>query len=98
MKYNRKDIMTTAWNIRKQYGISLSIALKSAWALAKAVNEASERVGFYCGHSKVDVKIWAKGDKVRAYVSTKHWTNAWHLKHVDEFGYVDIVNGVRVAA
>ena len=34
--YNKSQIMRNAWNIRKTANVSMSVALKSAWAVAKA--------------------------------------------------------------
>lgn len=34
--YNKSNIMRNAWNIKKTAGVSMSVALKSAWALEKS--------------------------------------------------------------
>ena len=36
-KYNKSNIMRNAWALRKSANVSMSIALKSAWALEKAM-------------------------------------------------------------
>ena len=64
MKYNRSEIMKNAWALVKEDHISISIALKAAWALAKAMKEADAvrdvcEAG-YSGHSKVSVNDWKK--------------------------------------
>lgn len=38
--YNLKSIMTKAWELVKKYGYTLSRALKTSWANAKAIAEA----------------------------------------------------------
>lgn len=38
--YNKKIIMKRAWIMVKGFGLSLSVALKGAWALAKALLRA----------------------------------------------------------
>ena len=42
MKYNKKAIMKRAWIMVKSFGLSLSVALKGAWALAKALLAAEK--------------------------------------------------------
>ena len=39
MKFNRSEIMRNAWNIRRESGCTMSIALKKAWAVAKKGNK-----------------------------------------------------------
>ena len=34
-KYNKREIMRNAWNIRKNANVNMSVALKAAWAQAK---------------------------------------------------------------
>lgn len=41
-KYNMHEIMANAWNIRRTNNVSMSTALRAAWALAKAINTAEE--------------------------------------------------------
>lgn len=36
MKYNKCEIMSNAWTIRRQIGCTMSAALKKAWVFAKA--------------------------------------------------------------
>lgn len=43
MKYNKKEIMSKAWAMVKTIGVSISVALKSAWALAKAMKVDTEK-------------------------------------------------------
>ena len=38
--YNKHEIMINAWSIRRSANVSMSIALKAAWALAKAIKAA----------------------------------------------------------
>lgn len=41
---NLQNIMKTAWQFRKQYNLTMSEALKQAWANFKLKKELSERV------------------------------------------------------
>lgn len=98
MKYNKSEIMRNAWNLVKTYGIKISTAMKSAWALAKAMIKAESMTDAYCGHGKVIVNDWAKYGKNRTYVSVRHYTNAWNIKHETKLGYIDNLSGEFVAA
>lgn len=98
MKYNKREIMRNAWNLVKTYGIKISSAMKSAWALAKAMIEAEKHTDDYCGNAKVTVNDWVKYGKNRTYIEIRHYTNAWNLKHTTKIGYVDNMTGDFVAA
>lgn len=39
MKYNMKNIMTTAWNIVREKGMTMKTALKLAWREAKGMTK-----------------------------------------------------------
>lgn len=54
MKYNKKVIMQRAWIMVKTFGLSLSVALKGAWALAKALI-AAEKEGKESGWSDLEI-------------------------------------------
>ena len=98
MKYNKREIMMNAWNLVKNHGIDLRTAMKSAWALAKAMN-AAENEGKKSGWNfRVDANDWAKYGKDRTYVSTRIYTNAWNLKNEIKLGYIDNMTGTFVAA
>ena len=45
MKYNRKRIMAAAWKIFRKGVQSFAVALRMAWANAKADNTAKEEAG-----------------------------------------------------
>ena len=102
MKYNRSEIMKNAWALVKTDRISISIALKAAWALAKAMKNANvvcaDCESNYCGHSKVNVSDWKKYGKNRTYISVRVYTNAWNLKREIKLGYVDNMTGAYIAA
>lgn len=98
MKYNKREIMRNAWNLVKTCGISISTALKSAWAVAKATVEAESHIDDYSGKAKVNVSDWVKYGKNRTYIEVRHYTNAWTLKHITKIGYVDNLSGDFVAA
>ena len=98
MKYNKSEIMRNAWNLVKSCGLDMSTALKSAWALAKAMILAESHTDDYCGKAKVVVNDWAKYGKNRTYIEVRHYTNAWNLKRTTKIGYVDNLTGSFVAA
>lgn len=51
--YNRRQIMVNAWKMKRAENITMSAALKYAWALAKAIILGEEYLDRYCGHAKV---------------------------------------------
>lgn len=96
--YNKKQIMRNAWNIRRASNVSMSVALRAAWALEKAMIAADE-TGKDCGYNyRVKTNNWVKYGKNRTYVSTRVYTNAWNLKREITLGYVDNLAGAFVAA
>lgn len=44
-RYNLRSIMNTAWRLYHKLGINISLALKMAWANAKATLRAKETAG-----------------------------------------------------
>lgn len=98
MKYNKKVIMRRAWIMAKSFGLSMSVALKGAWALAKALL-AAEKEGKESGWNfKTVEKDWVKGGHNRTYVSARIYTNAWNRKREISIGYIDNMTGELVAA
>lgn len=98
MKYDMKNIMKSAWTIRRSNNVSMSTALKAAWALEKAM-VAAEEVGRESGWNyRVSANDWNKYGKSRTYISTRIYTNAWNLKREQKLGYVDNMTGAFVAA
>lgn len=96
--YNMHEIMVNAWNIRRTANVSMSVALKAAWALAKAIKDA-DAIGEESGWNyKTVANDWVKHGKNRTYVSTRIYTNAWNLKREIKLGYVDNLTGEYVAA
>lgn len=96
--YNKKNIMKNAWNIRRTTGVSMSIALRAAWALEKAMMQA-DKLGEESGWNyKVVVNDWVKYGKNRTYVEARIYTNAWNCKSRISVGYVDNLTGTFVAA
>lgn len=97
MTYNKSNIMHSAWTIRKTYNVSMSVALRAAWAQEKA-RQAAEMEGKKSGWNyRVIVNDWAKGGKARTYISTRIYTNAWNLKRENKIGYIDNLTGEFVA-
>lgn len=96
--YNMHEIMVNAWNIRRTANVSMSVALKAAWALVKAI-KAADTIGDESGwNHKTVANDWVKYGKNRTYVSTRIYTNAWNLKREIKLGYVDNLTGEYVAA
>lgn len=91
--YNKRQIMKSAWAIRKSASVDMATALRAAWALVKAINKA-DRIGEESGwNHKTSVNDWVKYGKNRTYVSSRIYTNAWNLKREYRIGYVDNTTG-----
>lgn len=97
-KYNLHEIMKNAWNIRRVNNVSMSTALRAAWALAKAMNKAEEVAESINWNTKVRVNDWAKAGKSRTYIEVAVYTNAWNRKRTEKIGYVNNMTGEFVAA
>lgn len=98
MKYNKKNVMKNAWAIRRSNNVSMSTALKAAWAIEKTM-AAAEEAGKESGWNyRVSANDWNKYGKSRTYISTRIYTNAWNLKREIKFGYVDLMTGTYIAA
>ena len=96
--YNKSQIMTNAWNIKKTAGVSMSVALKSAWALEKAMMQAEKIAKDIDWNTKVRVNDWVKNGHNRTYVEVAVYTNAWNCKRTEKIGYVNNLTGEFVAA
>lgn len=98
MKFDRKQIMKNAWNIRRTANVTMSIALKAAWAVAKATINAETAGQESDWNYTVKVNDWVKGNKNRTYVETRIYTNAWNYKRSIFKVFVDNMTGETVAA
>ena len=97
-KYNKRNIMINAWAIRRNNKVSMSTALKAAWALEKALASAEE-TGKESGYNyRVSANDWNKYGKSRTYIATRIYTNAWNLKREVKIGYIDNMTGNFFAA
>lgn len=96
--YNRHEIMTNAWSIRRENNVSMSVALKAAWALAKAIKAAEALASEIDWNTKVRVNDWVKAGHSRTYVEVAVYTNAWNRKRTEKIGYVNNLTGEFVAA
>lgn len=96
--YNKHEIMVNAWYIRRTTNVSMSIALRAAWALAKAIKTAEAVAASIDWNTKVRVNDWAKGGHNRTYVEVAVYTNAWNRKRTESIGYVNNLTGEFVAA
>ena len=98
MKYNKKQIMKTAWIIRRDANVDMSTALRAAWALEKTMI-AAETEGKESGWNyRVSVRDWVKYGKNRTYVTTRIYTNARQLKREIEIGNNNNLTGKHHAA
>lgn len=96
--YNKHEIMMNAWNIRRTANVSMSIAMKAAWALAKAMNTAEDVAASINWNTKVRINDWVKGGHNRTYVEVAVYTNAWNRKRTEKIGYVNNLTGEFIAA
>ena len=96
--YNRHEIMKNAGSIRRENNVSMSVALKAAWALAKAIKAAEELASEIDWNTKVRVNDWVKAGHSRTYVEVAVYTNAWNRKRTEKIGYVDNLTGEFIAA
>lgn len=96
--YNRHEIMTNAWSIRRENNVSMSVALKAAWALAKAIKAAEALAADIDWNTKIRVNDWIKAGRSRTYVEVAVYTNAWNRKRTEKIGYVNNLTGEFVAA
>lgn len=96
--YNRHEIMVNAWRIRRENNVSMSVALKAAWALAKAIKAAEALAADIDWNTKIRVNDWIKAGRSRTYVEVAVYTNAWNRKRTEKIGYVDNMTGEFIAA
>lgn len=96
--YNRHEIMTNAWRIRRENNVSMSVALKAAWALAKAIKAAEALAADIDWNTKIRVNDWIKAGHSRTYVEVAVYTNAWNRKRTEKIGYVNNLTGEFIAA
>lgn len=96
--YNKHDIMKNAWSIRRENNVSMSVALKAAWALAKAIKAAEALAADIDWNTKIRVNDWIKAGHSRTYVEVAVYTNAWNRKRTEKIGYVNNLTGEFIAA
>lgn len=72
-KYNRSEIMKKAWGIRRTSNVSMSVALKAAWALAKGGSIVTKTYNW----------TTPRGAKISATITVEHITT----KVVDADGF-----------
>ena len=96
--YNRHEIMKNAWSIRRENNVSMSVALKAAWALAKAIKAAEALAADIDWNTKIRVNDWIKAGHSRTYVEVAEYTNAWNRKRTEKIGYVNNLTGEFIAA
>jgi len=80
MKYNLKEIMVKAWEIKRKFDWTIAKALKAAWVMAKkafALKEEYDRP-----EGKVEFELWQGGIHTRAY-----YTCDWKSKYANSCKY-----------
>lgn len=94
MKYNKKQIMVNAWKIRKAANVSMAIALKAAWAVAKLEKKASDLgENSWYDHFEIKSNIWTGYNKSRTYVDMVGYYTSGNSKSY-KVGYVNNMTGV----
>lgn len=88
MRYDMRQIMKDAWELKKRTEKVFSECLKMAWTLAKSLVEIrkkdrNENTGV------IRVNFWCKYNKFRAYIE-----RSWDSKYQNSLGYyIDLENG-----
>lgn len=92
-KYNKSNIMSRAWRIRRECNVSMSISLKSSWAFEK-LYEKAEEIGKESGYDYyVSVNNWSKDGENRTYVEVRTYHSHRKLRSVIYKKYVDNMTG-----
>ena len=97
-KYDKRNVMRNAWASRKSANVSMSVAMKAAWKLEKAMAQAEEDGKESGCNYKVVANDWVKYGKNRTYISLRLYTNAWNIKREHKYGYIDNMTGEMIAA
>ena len=106
MKYNRSEIMKNAWAAVRTLSITMSEALKKAWATAKA---AAEKIVFN-GFAKVAIRengetnpnVGGEKDCDSNYLTFKLWEKGGKRRiYINDYkrrscGYIDLNNGKAI--
>lgn len=99
MKYNKSQIMKTAWTMIKEHGMNRSDAMKAAWAQAKAMvkaNEMGENSIF--DHYEIKSNSWCKYGKNRTYIEMVGYYSDGKRSKPYKVGYVDNLTATFYAA
>lgn len=99
-KYNKSEIMKNAWTMVKEVGLTISTALKKAWAIAKGTvktlkEEMVEKMENLISlaspvmNYRISTKDWSNYGKNRTYLKViETRDNSKHYVEYD-FGYID---------
>lgn len=97
--YNKSEIFKKAWEMVKKVGLTISKALKEAWAMAKAIKTLKEEMiekmenlvnlASPVMNYKIVVNDWVKYGKNRTYLKIVETRNnsKHHIEY--DFGYID---------
>lgn len=102
-KFNLSEIMKRAWEIVKRLGVTISVALKESWRIAK---EAMNKIKFV-GTAKVakiekgevNPYIGTENDSESNYFTFNLWEKGNHKRiYINDYkrrpmGYIDVKNG-----
>lgn len=87
MKVNRSKLFKNAWKCIRKWNVSLSKALKMAWAMAKKELEYRKYYGISeCYYFKFN--LWNAKNIKRAYINTDGMSKYWNKKR----HFVDLSN------
>lgn len=109
-KYNLSKIMKRAWELVKEFGLSISEGLKKAWGEAKKMKEnlikklkANLEDMMYSDYHinlgvdrEVQSKKWEKGGSKREYLTIACFTGNGRFKGSYKCGYIDLVTNQYV--
>lgn len=69
MKYNKSEIMKKAWELVKKAAMTMSAALKQAWAEAKSIIKFENNMTVEVDGYERELTRWTKGGHDRVYIN-----------------------------
>lgn len=69
MKYNKSNIMIRAWELVKKAAMTMSAALKQAWAEAKSIIKFENNMTVYADGYERELVRWTKYGNDRIYIN-----------------------------
>ena len=74
MKYNKREIMKKAWEVKRKLKVTLKIALRISWKLAKKALSLKEEDDMM-KYGKVEFNVWQNYGYTRAYYKCNWYSN-----------------------